>query len=110
MTLPADGTPVDTAQSNRGCLAALGPKLAYFNAECWNISVRERVDGPVRSSMLFVFTKDAEYVVETIQGSSDAGMVLMRSVLQGLEHGAHPGPTPTPIPIPMPPPARTPSP
>ncbi|GEM_PF-6717156 len=108
MTLPADGTPVDTAQSNPGCLAALGPELAYFNAECWNISVRERVDGPVRSSMLFVFTKDAEYVVETIQGSSDEGIVLMRSVLQGLEHGAHPGPTP--IPIPMPPPARTPSP
>jgi len=104
VTLPPDGTPVDTAQSNPACLAAMGPELAYFKAECWILNVRERANGPVRSSMIFVFTKDAEYVDETIQGSSDAGTVLMRSVLQGLEHG--PPPTAAPAPTPPPPPPR----
>jgi hypothetical protein len=108
VTLPPDGTPVDTAQSNPACLAAMGPELAYFKAECWILNVRERANGPVRSSMIFVFTKNAEYVDETILGSSDAGTVLMRSVLQGLEHGPPPtaAPAPTPKPPPPPPPPR----
>jgi hypothetical protein len=109
ITLPADGTPVDTAKSNPECLAALGPELAYFKAECWIQHVRDHVGGPVNSTMIFVFTKDAEYVNEAI-GPSDAGTVLMRSVLQGLEHGPPPTATPQPTPEPTPKPTPTPSP
>jgi hypothetical protein len=110
VTLPADGTPVDTAQSNPACLAAMGPELAYFQAECWIIGTREHADGPVLSSLIFVFTKDAEYVNESLGSSGDAGTVLMRSVLRGLSHGAVRTPAPTPTPNPTPTPAPTPTP
>lgn len=97
VVLPADGTPVDTAKSNPECLAALGPELAYFKAECWIQHVRDHAGGPVNSTMIFVFTDDAEYVNEAM-GPSDAGTVLMRSILQGLEHGPPTPPTPAPPP------------
>jgi hypothetical protein len=100
VTLPSDGRPVDTNESNPACLAAMGPELAYFKAECWIIGTRQRAGGPVLSSMIVVFSKDAEYANESLASSTDAGTVLMRSVLQGLARGAVQASTPAPTPTP----------
>jgi hypothetical protein len=89
ITLPPDGTPVDTAKSAPGCLAQLGPELAYFKAECWNIGSQDHAGGPVNGTLLFVFTEDAKYVVESL-GGSGSGVTLMRSVLQHHEGAAPP--------------------
>jgi hypothetical protein len=57
----------------------------------------------VNSTLIFVFTNDAEYVVEVLQGSSGAGLTLMRNVLQDLEHGPPPTAPAQATPIPPPP-------
>jgi hypothetical protein len=103
ITVPADGTPVETAQSNPTCVTAMGPELDYFQAECWIMTSSDHAGGPVNGTLIFVFTNDAEYVVEVLQGSSGAGLTLMRNVLQDLEHGPPPTAPAQATPIPPPP-------
>lgn len=87
LTQPPDGRPVIPANTDPACVAALGPELAAFDAGC-------QINHTRAGLLLFVFSKTAEYDVETFGGGGDA-MTLMRLVLQSLVRDPAPSPSPT---------------
>jgi hypothetical protein len=87
VTLPAPAQPVLAENSAPACVAALGSELDTFKAECSVMSTTDSPGGPVMATLVRVFSKDAEYVVEVFgSGDSAPAIALMRSVLQRLNH------------------------
>jgi hypothetical protein len=69
------------------CVSALGSELDTFKAECSVMTTTDSPGGPVMATLVRVFSKDAEYVVEVFgSGNSAPAIALMRSVLQRLNH------------------------
>jgi len=87
VSLSAPGQPVVAANSEASCVAAMGSELDTFKAECSVMTTTDSPGGPVMSTLVRVFSNDAEYVVMVFgSGDSAPAIAVMRSVLQRLDH------------------------
>jgi hypothetical protein len=87
VTLPPTGQPPVTASSDPACLAAMGPELASFQAECTVLGMSDSEGGPTTSTIVRVFSTDAEYMTMVFSSGGGApAIAVMRSVLQRLNH------------------------